>query len=106
MPGSPIFGAHETSRTQSSCPFNTSSSVHFFAPSSNVQMRTMLSEPPVANFFCRPAGDAGSALAARTLGAHETAFAPVPCAGKIEASVDPSSTISGVLQVMWAYSES
>ena len=27
-----------------------------------------------------------------TEGAHETALAPVPCAGKIEASVEPSST--------------
>jgi len=27
-----------------------------------------------------------------TDGAHETALAPVPCAGKIDASVEPSST--------------
>ena len=56
-----------------------------------------LSEPPVTKRFWEDTwlgfGERGPALEVvdTTEGAHETALAPVPCAGKIEASVEPSS---------------
>jgi hypothetical protein len=102
IPGSPMFGAQATSLTQSSCPRMTSSSIHFFASSSYAQILTTLSDPADTNRFCvvRFACDVAGCLAAlaagveRTEGAHEMAFAPVPCAGKTDASVEPSSALS------------
>jgi hypothetical protein len=58
-------------------------------------MRTRLSEPADANRFWGidwsvfPFGTLGVDDA--TDGAQDIAFAPVPCAGKMDASVDPSS---------------
>jgi hypothetical protein len=89
IPGNPRLGAQETSLTQSSWPRITSSSLHFLASSSYSQTRTILSEPPETKRFWL--ADCGwPCLAGRTEGAQEIAFAPVPCAAKTDASVEPS----------------
>lgn len=97
IPGSPMLGAHATSRTQLSCSLISSSSTHFLAVSSKPQIRMALSEPPDTNRLaavtcCCGCPGLGAPLGvARTEGAHETALAPDPCALKITASVEPSS---------------
>lgn len=72
MPGRPMFGAQATSRTQSSCPRMTSSSIHFLLSSSKPQIRIRLSDPAVTKRFVTAPG----VLADE--GAHDIAFTPVP----------------------------
>jgi hypothetical protein len=91
--GSPIFGAHATSRTQSVWPSRTSSSTHACESSRKPHILTKLSQPALANRFtpcgvacCGVMRDPGS-----TAGAQETALHPMACPLKMSAPQVPSS---------------
>jgi hypothetical protein len=101
--GSPMLGAQATSRTQSVCPFRTSSSTHVWLSSLvhyqrsshvpafgtahlNAQILTTLSHPALANRFTDAVEEGAFALGTpgvgvisepgRVAGAHDTALQP------------------------------